>query len=123
MHEFKHFVAATLQRNMKVGHELLAATAIINERIINQVGFQTADAVALNAIYFVERFYQIEKAFMGGFTKIANVYPREHNLFSAFGSGFFGLPHERGDSRIARKAASIGDGAVSAKVVAAVLHF
>ena len=104
-------------------HKSTAPRAEINDFVGEQIGFYAADAVALDALYPVESLNQIEERFAGRATEVAYVNTRNDYLLASFSRSLFRLCHKRGDSRIARVATSKGYGAISAVVVASILHF
>ena len=122
VHETQHGVGATLQRYVEVGHERTALGAVVDELVAQQVGLQRADAVAADAVDSIKGTHQVEEVLAGGLAEVADVDTRQHNLLAALGSRLAGLLHQRLDAGVATEPAGIGNGAVGAEVVAAVLH-
>ena len=122
MHQFQHRIAATLQGDMEMGHKRPTLGTVCYQFVGQQVGFQTADAVALNGLHPVECLHQINELLACGLTKVAYVHTGEHNLLATLLSCFASLRHQRFYRRVSRKASGVGNGAVSTEVVAAVLY-
>ena len=103
-------------------HEGTALGAVLDELVRNQIGFERADAVTLNALYPIERLNQVDKLLAGSLTKVADVHTGEHNLLTTLGSGLLGLRYQRGNRWVARKTTGVGNGTVGAEVIATILH-
>ena len=54
MHQFEHFVAATLEGDVEVRHEGSALAAKADDVFCEQVGLYAADTIALDAFHLVE---------------------------------------------------------------------
>ena len=94
VHELEHLVIATLQRDMEVRHEGTRVGTVLDELVVDEVGFQRTDAIALYALHTVEGFDQVEERLAGGLAKLSDVHACEHNLLAAFACRLFGLFHE-----------------------------
>ena len=123
MHQFQDRIAATLQRDMVMRHKGTALCTIVYQLITQQVGFQTADTIALNTFYGIQSLHQIQKALTRRLAKISNVHTRQHNFLATLTCSFLGLGYQRGDTGITAKAASIGNGAIGTEVVTPILDF
>ena len=122
MHQPQHLVGTALQGNVEVGHESTRVGTIVDELVAEQIGLQTADAIAPDAFHRVQSLHQVQEALVRGLAKITNVHSREDNLLAAFRGSLLGLGYKRLDGGIAREAAGIGNGAVGAEIIAAVLN-
>ena len=95
VHQLQYFVATALQRNMEMGHEGTALVgAPLNKLIAQQVGLQTADAIALDSLHLIQGFHQINEALAGGLAEVSDVYARQDDFLTAFNYGFFCLLHQ-----------------------------
>ena len=122
VHQLQNGVGATLQRDMEVRHEGAALGTIVYEFIAQQVGFQRADAVAPNRLHSVERLHQVNEPFTSRLAEVTDVDTRQHNLLASLGSGLASLRHQRLNAGVTAETAGVGNGTVSAEIVAAVLH-
>ena len=121
-HETQYLVAAALQGNVEMGHELPARGHEVYHVVAYQIGLQARHPVTLDALHAVQGAEQIDETLSRGLAEVAYVDAREHYLLAAFGRHFPGLLLQGADRGVAAPAAGQRDGAVGAEVVAAVLH-
>ena len=122
VHQLQHLIAATLQRDVEVGHEGTAPGTISYQFIIAEIRLQTRDAVTPNALHLVQSLHQVEEILVGGLSEVADVHAGEHYFLATLSCSLLRLLHEGGDGGIARVAAGEGNRAIGAIIVAAVLH-
>lgn len=122
-HELKYFVASGLEWDMEVREEVARGGDEVDDVGCKQVGFDTGDAVAFDAIELVELLEEFEEAFAMLLSEGACIDAGQHDFFGA-GGGYF-TSHGDGvlNGGATRATASIRDGAVGAEVVATVLDF
>ena len=121
-HEAQHLVAARLKGDMEVGHERPRTGHEGNDVVGEQVGLERRDAVAADALNGIEGADETDERLACAFAEVADVDARDDNLLGALRHGFLSLTDEGGDAAVAAAATGIGDGAVGAEVVAAVLY-
>ena len=93
LHEFEHFVASALQRNVEVGHEGATTGAIVDEFVGEKIRFDAADAEPLDAFHAVKGFDEVDESFVIIAAKLSDVDACQHNLSPAVGCSLLGLPH------------------------------
>ena len=107
---------------MEMGHESTALSTEVDEFVAQQIGFQTADAIAANTLYLVECLHQINELLACGLSEITDIHTRQHNLFTALERCLLSLSHQRRYAGIATEPTGIGNGAVGAEIVTTILH-
>ena len=122
VHEPEHLVASALQRYVEMRHEGTAGGTVVDERIIYEVRLQTADAEPVYPLHPIELPHEVEERLTRLFAEITDVDSGDHDFTSALFGRFLCQRHERLDGRTAAESAGIGNGAVSAEIVAPVLH-
>ena len=123
MHQSEHGVAATLQGDVEMGHKgTTLMRTIVDEFVAEQVGFEAADAVATDTLNGIEGSDQVDEALASGLAEVTDIDARQHNLLATLFDGLPRLIDQRGDGGIATEPTSLGDGAVGAVIVTAVLH-
>ena len=122
VHEFQHLVAATLQGDVKMGHECTRLCTILDDFICQQVGLNARDAVAFNTFHPIECLHQVEEGLTRGASEIAYIDARDDNLLATLLYHFLGLLHQRGDTAIAAASTGNGDGTISTIIITSVLH-
>src|SRR5574344_1961524 len=122
MHQLQHGVASALQRDMEMRHEGPATCAILYEFVGGKVRFETADTVSLYSLHLVEFSDEVDKLLACGFPEVSDVHTCEYYLSSTLLDGLPCLCHERLYCRVAAESSRERYGAVSAEVVASVLH-
>src|SRR6185437_199444 len=128
-HETQQPVAAALQGDMKMGHEMPARGYPFDHFGGEQVGFDRGDAIAVDAFDLVERLHQVEEILAAdgstiwALPEIAEVDAGKHDLadVAAGGQLFHGLYRCR-HGVAAATAAGHGDGAEGTAVVTAILY-
>ena len=122
VHKLQHLVAATLKRNMEMRHELLTPGNKTYEFVADKVGFQAADTIALYALHIIQSTDKVYEFLTGRFTEITNVDTCDYNLLSSFSSYGLSLSNEVGNAAITTSSTGKRYGAISAVVVAPILH-
>ena len=122
VHQPEHLIAATLQGNMEMGHEMGTKGTIVDEFIGEQVGFKTADTITFNTLNPVECLHQVEERLTRRLPEVADVHTGEHNLLPPRFHRLFCLLHQRSNRRVAAKATGKRNGAIGAEIVTSVLY-
>ena len=123
VHEAQHLVAAALERDVEVRHESPAIGAEADDFFRQEVRFDAADAVALDAFHLVEGTKQVDEPLARRLSEVADVDACQHDFLASLACSLLSLPYERFDAPVAASSSGKGNGAVGAEVVAAVLHF
>src|SRR5690606_2962879 len=91
-HALQDGVAAALQGHVEVRHEAPALRHEVDDAVVAQVGFDAADAEAVNALHLVQRFDQHAEVLgrcafraVGHAAEIAGVHAGEHDLAHTLG--------------------------------------
>ena len=136
VHEAEHGVGSALQRYVEMRHEAARGGAKFYDLVGEQVGLDRGDAVALYPLHAVEfadevgerfgapdqRYCAVGGAAFDSFAEIADIHPCDHYLFAPLGGCGACLTDNLGHCGTAAASAGLGDGAVGAIAVAAVLH-
>ena len=109
-HQPQYGVAARLQGDVEMGHEVSRRSHVFDDFVRQQVRFDGGDAVTFYSRYVVERFDQVEKTLSGRFPEIADVYTGQYNLFAAFFSHLAGLPYQALYRTVAATSPGVRDG-------------
>ena len=122
-HQLKHFVGARLQRNMEMGHNAFAGLNVFDDFVGQQVGLNRRNTETHIALDIVQRFHKIEKILVGMHAEIANVNPRKYYFAGSCIDGLHGSFHRFGYRCATAAATCKGNCAVSAIIIATILHF
>ena len=123
MHQFQHCVTSALQRNMEMRHERTALCTIGYQLLTDQVGLQTADTIALNALNHIEPFHQVQKLLTSSLSEIADIHASQHNLLAALSCSLFSLFDQRLNRRVPAKPARVRYSTIGTEIVASILNF
>ena len=122
-HKLKHFVGTRLQRNMEMGHNAFAGLNVFDDFVGQQVGLNRRNTETHIALDIVQRFHKIEKILVGMHAEIANVNPRKHYFAGSCIDGLHRSFHRFGYRCATAAATCKGNCAVSAIIIATILHF
>ena len=101
---------------------ILSRKKAVYDFIGEEVRLDGGDAVALDALHFVEGADEVEECVGPPLAEVADVHAREHDFLAALSRDVLGEGHELGNRGRAGAAARDGDGAVGAPGVASVLN-
>ena len=130
----KYLIAAALQGNMKMRHELFAVGNKFNDLIGQQIGFNRRNAITLNAFYFIQFFYQFKEIFFvgilscipapsGPLPKSPRFTPVNTISFTPFAAKFFCIVHHIFNAIAPAFSSCHRDGAERTIIITAILHF
>ena len=122
-HQFQHFIATGLQRDMKMRHKSTGTGNELDDFISQQIGLDRRNAVTFDAFHLIQRFHQIKESLTGSLTKIADIHACQYDLFSAFGSSLPCLLHHRGNSTVTAASTGKRNGTIRTEIIASVLYF
>ena len=84
VHETEHCIAATLQWDMKMGHECPALGAITDKVVGDEIGLKATDTETLYAFHLIECTHEIEERLLGVLSEITNIHTGEHDFLATF---------------------------------------
>lgn len=121
VHEPEYFVASTLQGDVEVWHEGTAVSAELDDVVGEQIGFDTADTIAIDALDGIECLDEREEVFARSLAEIADIDTGYDNLPSALSYNVLGLLHQGFYAAVTATSAGNGDGAIGTIIIAAIL--
>ena len=121
-HQFQHFVATWLQRDMEVGHEAARACHELDDFIGQQIRFYRRDAITLYSFHFIQCSHQVEETLSGTLSEIADIDTGQYNLLTTLCRHLTCLLHHRSHRTVTAPPTSKGNRAIRTEVVATVLH-
>ena len=122
-HEAEHVVAAGLEGNVEVGHEVAGRSDESNDVVRQEIGFYGRDSVTGDVVQLVQFAEEGEEVLAGMPAEVSGIDPREDDFADALRCGFLHSLENLGDRGGTAGASGVWDGAVGAEVVAAVLYF
>ena len=122
VHDAQHLVGSALQWYVEMRHEGPALRTPLDEFVGEEVGFEAADSVSVDTLHLVERLDEVDEVFARVFSEISNVDPGDDDFLSSFFGSLPCLFHQRFNPCTAAESPGMGDGAISAEIVAPVLH-
>src|SRR5258706_14541237 len=110
-HQSQYLIAAALQGDMKMRHELIAVGYKFNDLVGQKVGLNRGYAITLYSFYFIQFLYQHKEIFsllfrepaqafsairrrgLEGASKITQIHPRQYDLLYTLHSQIFHILH------------------------------
>ena len=121
-HQFQHFIASALQRDMEMRHERTGLRYILDNFIGQQIRFDGRDTITLDAFHLVECLDQIEEGLTSGLSEVTDVHPCNHDFLSTFGCCLTGLCYDVFDFSITAPSTGKRDGTIRTEIITSVLY-
>ena len=123
VHQLQYRIRSALKRDMEMWHKGTTLCTIRYQVIFQQIGFQTADAVAGHTLHLIQRLYKIEETLTRRSTEITNIHTCKHNFLTTLTHSLFRLLNKRGNRRISTESTGIGNRAIGTEIAATILYF